>query len=430
MKKVFLLILGIVGYTVSLNAQSTSQIKPLSIGDTVPDIVLNNIINYKTSSAKLSDFRGKLVILDFWATWCSSCIEGFPKLASLQDSFKQRLQVMLINAKSTNDSKAKISSFFKKYQRPDGTQYRLPVIAQDTLLCRLFPHQLIPHYVWIGPSGIVRGITASSEVNQQHIQELLTEKNANMRRKQDIINFERNRPLFLNSQMQIPRNDLKFYQVICGYIPGIPSGVFGSQDSAGFVTRLCFTNLPLKQLYRIAYYIQWPDNRILLEVKDPADLSCTGDSCDEWSYSHSYCYELYTPPIHRDKAYRRMQQDLVDYFGYHASIADRRIKCLIVKKDLHRKKLEPYAKKPANNLGVAGVPNHYIHHQPISILVDYLNRNLPWPVLDETGYTQPVNLQLPRDLSDLGLLKKALGKDGFDLNESIRTIKVFVLSGS
>lgn len=46
----------------------------LTVGDVMPDITFNNLVNYKSSSAKLSDFKGKLVILDFWATTCLSLI--------------------------------------------------------------------------------------------------------------------------------------------------------------------------------------------------------------------------------------------------------------------------------------------------------------------------------------------------------------------
>lgn len=63
-------------------AQSTS-ILPLTIGDKVPDIVLNHVINYKAGDIKLSDFKGKLVILDFWSSWCGACIALFPHMDSL-----------------------------------------------------------------------------------------------------------------------------------------------------------------------------------------------------------------------------------------------------------------------------------------------------------------------------------------------------------
>lgn len=49
------------------NAQKIPK-RELTIGDTLPDVEINNIVNYKAKSVKASDFKGKLLILDFWAT--------------------------------------------------------------------------------------------------------------------------------------------------------------------------------------------------------------------------------------------------------------------------------------------------------------------------------------------------------------------------
>jgi len=78
----------------------SQPVKQLTIGDTVPAFVLNNtIIHFNNDSAKLSTISSKLLILDFWATWCTSCLQGFPKLETLQQQFKQDLQVVLVNSK-------------------------------------------------------------------------------------------------------------------------------------------------------------------------------------------------------------------------------------------------------------------------------------------------------------------------------------------
>ena len=45
-------------------------------------------------SLRLSDFRGKFVLLDFWATWCAPCLNELPHLRKLSQSFSEKLQVI------------------------------------------------------------------------------------------------------------------------------------------------------------------------------------------------------------------------------------------------------------------------------------------------------------------------------------------------
>src|SRR6185437_11984299 len=78
---------------VSLFAQTVAG-PGLRVGEKVPDVVVGNIINYKYKTARLSDFKGKLLILDFWATWCSGCIRAMPKMEALEQQFNGRLQVL------------------------------------------------------------------------------------------------------------------------------------------------------------------------------------------------------------------------------------------------------------------------------------------------------------------------------------------------
>src|SRR4030095_3711488 len=91
----------------------TDRLQPLSVGDKMPDVAFT-IFNYSSPTAKLSDFMGKMVILDFWATWCSSCIKRFPFMDSIQAEFNGKIQVILVNGKTTRDNETKISNFYEK----------------------------------------------------------------------------------------------------------------------------------------------------------------------------------------------------------------------------------------------------------------------------------------------------------------------------
>ena len=75
---------------------------------------------------KLADFAGKVVILNFWATWCPPCLAEMPTLAKLATSLKgQPAQVVVLsvdNAKATDKAKAVIAANapLKFYQDASG----------------------------------------------------------------------------------------------------------------------------------------------------------------------------------------------------------------------------------------------------------------------------------------------------------------------
>lgn len=46
---------------------------------------------------KLSDFKGKVLILSFWATWCEPCVEEFPSFVKLMDTFPDKIRLLAIS---------------------------------------------------------------------------------------------------------------------------------------------------------------------------------------------------------------------------------------------------------------------------------------------------------------------------------------------
>ena len=72
-----------------------------------------DLISTDGKNIKLSDYRGKVVIVDFWATWCPPCRKGIPDLIELQKEFKNKLVVIGISL--DQDTKSDVIPFMKKY---------------------------------------------------------------------------------------------------------------------------------------------------------------------------------------------------------------------------------------------------------------------------------------------------------------------------
>jgi peroxiredoxin len=94
----------------------------VAIGKTVPDFTF---VNDKGDSVQLSAFRGKIVVIDFWATWCPPCVAQFPHYDSLKIKFKEKEVVFM--SISIDESKARWEKFLKKRNHTDIQLWSGPV---------------------------------------------------------------------------------------------------------------------------------------------------------------------------------------------------------------------------------------------------------------------------------------------------------------
>ena len=86
---------------VPLNNMAINE-TPKPISSIIFEDFLGNEINLK-------DFRGKLLIVNFWATWCAPCKKEMPSLDSLyQDKKFKNLKILAVNMEQPNRSKTKI----------------------------------------------------------------------------------------------------------------------------------------------------------------------------------------------------------------------------------------------------------------------------------------------------------------------------------
>ena len=72
-----------------------------------------NAVNLAAEQIDLKDYRGKVVYLDFWASWCPPCAQSFPHINALYNELKS--QGFEVIAVSLDQEKADMDHFLKKY---------------------------------------------------------------------------------------------------------------------------------------------------------------------------------------------------------------------------------------------------------------------------------------------------------------------------
>ncbi|MFJ8234821.1 redoxin domain-containing protein [Ureibacillus sp. NPDC094379] len=65
---------------------------------------------------RLSDYKGKKVILNFWATWCPPCKAEMPHMQSFYDEHQEEVEVIAVNLTSRDNGKAALQSFIDSYE--------------------------------------------------------------------------------------------------------------------------------------------------------------------------------------------------------------------------------------------------------------------------------------------------------------------------
>jgi thiol-disulfide isomerase/thioredoxin len=417
---------------------SHAQDKPtsgLKIGERVPDIAINNIMNYKgpdgkpATSAKISDFKGKLLILDFWATWCSPCVAMIPKMDLLQKGLNEKVDFLSITDENANT----VKRFLTRFELQHRQHYQVQYTTDAEALKKLFPHKTLPHYVWINKGKVV-AITEDHEVTSQHIQDILSFQSISLQSKRDsILRFDQDKPFLINGNGG-DGSQIIYHTVLSKYTEGLGSGftIYPTDSLKG--KRILARNQPISSLFRLAYGKGiLPISALVLEVKDTSKLtsSATGMAYRNWlKQGNGFCYELIAPPVMRNQVFEIMQADLARYFSqYRVGFEDRRVKCFVLQNThANSDKLKTAGGKPSALFDQVGCR---LVNQPLNTLIRQLGFKYlqPYglPIIDRTGYAGKVDMELPVNLSDIKTLNLSLAQYDLRITQSEELTPMLVI---
>jgi peroxiredoxin len=112
---VFILIAGLLALVLlhrNRSSDSPVQQVPIKIGLPAPDFKFPGIDG---KMVKLSDYRGKVVLVNIWATWCPSCVDEMPSMEKLYRKLQgEKFEILAVSIDSLGATA--VAPFMKKYQ--------------------------------------------------------------------------------------------------------------------------------------------------------------------------------------------------------------------------------------------------------------------------------------------------------------------------
>ena len=116
----------------------------------------------------LSDHEGKVILLNFWATWCGPCVGEMPAFEQLQETYGEDLVLLAVNS---GEDEGTVKAFLEE------NGYTFPVALDPRYeVALLYPSDSIPYTVIIGADGKVAAIqlgAADADTMYAHYCELI-----------------------------------------------------------------------------------------------------------------------------------------------------------------------------------------------------------------------------------------------------------------
>lgn len=108
------------------------------------------------NSVKLSDLKGKVIVLDFWATWCQPCIASLPKLQEMHDKYKSNPNVVILAV----DTKEMGNNLMEREQKMNDfiakNRYSFKALYDNNSVADKYNVDGIPATIFIDKDGIIR----------------------------------------------------------------------------------------------------------------------------------------------------------------------------------------------------------------------------------------------------------------------------------
>lgn len=155
---------------ISIHASMVEELREKMDSTKAPNFSLRDLTNRRV---RLSDFKGKIVVLDLWATWCIPCINSFPAMQKQVEKYPDIVFLFIAVEEKGKDPKSRVKSFMEKnpytfqvlMDEPIGNTERYQVINS-------YKPTGIPAKYFIDKAGILRFQSQGFDTDEELINEM------------------------------------------------------------------------------------------------------------------------------------------------------------------------------------------------------------------------------------------------------------------
>lgn len=338
-----------------------------------------------------SSLRGKVVVLEFWATWCSPCVHAIPHWNALASEFRDRDVLFLA---LTDDDADRLKPFLDR-QPIDG------FIGIDTERknWKAFGVTSIPHSVLIGKDGAIIGATLPENITADVLKDALAGKRPALPPKEGI-----------ESDLSWDEHSIEWQDGVApsmyAIVKPIKTTTSGAWRRPDHITA---DGVPLEVLVQIAYrtdsyHVDW---------RMPKD-------------GQAYRAAFRVPEERQERLLPYMRQTLADLFGIQAQWETREREVYVLRRI--REHTAPADSRSDKELAQRMRGKITLRRQPVSKLCEFLTDSLQAVVMNETEMAGYYDFDLPYQPGQPLVTTQALQNIGLEAVPARRNIQILVVA--